>query len=106
MLPTADTRDIAVFGAVQIDVPRSFFIDRQRDFPRALRTPTRAQVQVFSRPAALADVQALDVTGDDLKELRSCRPGDCRFKLPRPTWSVFAARLAPAPMRGRESRRT
>ena len=42
MLPTADTRDIAVFGAVQIDVPRSFFIDRQRDFPRSLRTPTRA----------------------------------------------------------------
>ena len=82
MLPTADTRDIAVFGAVQIDVPRSFFIDRQRDFPRSLRTPTRAQLQVFSRPAALADVQALDVTGDDLKELRSCRPGDCRFKLP------------------------
>ena len=82
MLPTADTRDIAVFGAVQIDVPRSFFVDRQRDFPRALRTPTRAQVQVFSRPATLADVQALDVTGDDLKELRSCRPGDCRFKLP------------------------
>jgi hypothetical protein len=82
MLPTVDTRDIAVFGAVQIDVPRSFFIDRQRDLPRALRTPTRTQVQIFSSPAVPADVQALDVTGDDVKELRSCRPGDCSFKLP------------------------
>ena len=82
MLPTVDARDIAVFGAVRIDVPRSFFIDRQRDLPRSLRTSTRTHVQVFSTPAVAADVQALDVTGDDLKELRSCRPGDCSFKLP------------------------
>ena len=82
MLPTVDTRDVAVFGAVQVDVPRSFFIDRQRERPRTLRTPTRTQVQLFSTPAVAADVQALDVTGDDLKELRNCRPGDCNFKLP------------------------
>jgi hypothetical protein len=82
MLPTADTRDIAVFGAVQADVPRAFFIDRQREFPRALRTPSRTRVAVFSDPAATTDVQSFTVTGDDLKELRSCRPGDCNFKLP------------------------
>ena len=51
MLPTADGDDIAVFGAVQVDVPRSFFADRQRDVTRALRTPTRTQVQRFSDPA-------------------------------------------------------
>ena len=82
MLPTGDTRDIAVFGAVQVDVPRAFFIDRQRDLPRALRTPSRKQVELFSDPATATDVQSLTVTGDDIKELRSCRPGDCNFKLP------------------------
>jgi hypothetical protein len=82
MLPTGDQRDIAVFGAVQIDVSRSFFIDREREFPRALRTPTRSQVQLFTDPPAVADVQQLDVDPDDLKELRSCRPGKCPFKLP------------------------
>jgi len=82
MLATADTRDIAVFGAVQVDVPRAFFIDRQREFPRALRTPSRTQVEVFSDPAATTDVQSFTVTGDDLDELRRCRPGDCNFKLP------------------------
>jgi hypothetical protein len=82
MLPTGDQRDIAVFGAVQIDVPRQFFMERQRDFPRALRTPTRTQVQLFSSPAVGADLQTLDVTADDLKELRACRVNSCNFKLP------------------------
>ena len=82
MLPTADTRDVAVFGAVQVDVPRAFFIDRQREFPRALRTPSRTRVEVFSDPAATTDVQSFNVTRDDLEELRRCRPGDCNFKLP------------------------
>jgi len=82
MLPTADSRDIAVFGAVRIDVPRPFFIDRQRDLPRALKTPTRTQAVVFSDPATAADVQLVDMSNDDIKELRSCRPSDCNFKLP------------------------
>jgi hypothetical protein len=82
MLPTTDPQDIAVFGAVQIDVTRTFWVDRQRQLPAALRTPVRAQVQLFSDPAVLADVEAFDVDGDDLKELRSCRPSDCKIKLP------------------------
>jgi hypothetical protein len=82
MLPTGDQRDIAVFGAVQVDVPRAFFMERQRDFPRALRTPTRTEVHLFSNPAVAADLQALDVSADDLKELRACRPNKCNFKLP------------------------
>ena len=81
-LPTGDTRDVAVFGVVRIDVPRSFFIDRQRDFPRALRTPTRTEAQLISDPAVAGDLQAFDVSDDDLKELRKCKPNDCNFKLP------------------------
>jgi hypothetical protein len=82
LLPTGEQQDVAVFGAVQIDVPRSFFVERQRDFARAHRSPNRAQVHRFSEPAVDADAQALEVTNDDLKELRSCKPNDCNFKLP------------------------
>jgi hypothetical protein len=82
VLPTADTRDVAVFGVVRIDVPRSFFIERQRDFPRALRTPTRTEAQLISDPAVAGDLQAFDMSDDDLKELRKCKPNDCNFKLP------------------------
>ena len=97
MLPTTDAQDIAVFGAVQIDVPRAFFVDRQRELPAALRTPTRTQVHLFSDPAAAADVQSLTATNDDLKELRNCRPSDCNFKLPATDMEQFRGTIASAP---------
>ena len=97
MLPTADDDDIAVFGAVQLGVSRSFFGDRQRDVTRALRTPTRTQVQRFSEPAVASDVQALAITNDDLKELRGCRPNSCNFKLPATDMERFRSAIASAP---------
>ena len=39
VLRTGYDRDVAIVGAVQVAAPRSFFMDRQRDFARALRTP-------------------------------------------------------------------
>ncbi len=82
VLRTGDGRDVAVFGAVRVDVPRTFLMTRQRDVPRTLRTPTRTQVQLFGQPATVADVQAIAVSDDDIKELRTCKPNDCNFKLP------------------------
>jgi hypothetical protein len=97
MLPTADQDNVAVFGAVQIDVPRAFFVDRQRDLPRALRVPNRTQVQVFSDPAVASDVQALDADNDDLEELRDCRPGSCNFKLPATDMERLRGAIGSAP---------
>jgi len=82
ILRTGDSRDVAVFGAVQVNVARSFFIERQRDLSQALRTATRTQLHLFSQPAVVGDVQALALTDDDIKELRSCKPNECNFKLP------------------------
>ncbi|HEX4681580.1 MAG TPA: hypothetical protein VH277_02660 [Gemmatimonadaceae bacterium] len=81
-LPTADDRDVAVFGAVTIDVPRTFFVERRSDYPRSLTSATRAAAHLFSDPPSEADVQSIDVTDDDLKDLVACRPGACNFKLP------------------------
>ena len=97
MLPTGDSDDVAVFGAVQVSVPRSFFAERQADVARALRTPTRVQVQRFSEPAVASDVQGLDVASDDLKELRGCRPSSCTFKLPATDMDRFRTTIASAP---------
>jgi hypothetical protein len=82
ILPAGDTRDVAVFGAVRIAVPRAFFVERQLDYSHALHTPTRAQAHVFGSPATVADVQLVDVSDDDVKELAKCQPNECNFKLP------------------------
>jgi hypothetical protein len=82
VLPTADDRDVAVFGVVHLDVLRPLFVQRQRDFPSALRTPTRGTLRLFSSPASDSDVREIALTSKDLDELRNCRPNDCNFKLP------------------------
>jgi len=82
ILRTGESQDVAVFAVVRINVSRSFFMDAQRDLPRALRSPMRTQVHLFSEPATVADVQALTMSDDDVKELRKCRPNECNFKLP------------------------
>src|SRR6476620_6789380 len=81
-LRTDEERDVAIFGAIQIAAPRSFFTDQQRDFPKALHTPTRTEVQRFSEPATAQDVATFAVSDDDLEELRDCKPNRCNVKLP------------------------
>ena len=96
-LPTADGRDVAVLGAVQMNVSRGFFADRQRDVSRALKTATRTKVQRFSEPAVAGDVQLIENSNDDLKELRNCRPDDCNFKLPATDMQSFRAAMSSGP---------
>ena len=82
VLPTGDDRDVAVLGVVHVSAPRAAFVQRQRDFPNALRAPTRSSASIFSSPAKPADVAAIEVSSKDVDELRDCRPSNCNIKLP------------------------
>lgn len=82
VLPTADNGDVSVLGVVHVSAPRAAFVQRQRDFPNALRVPTRSSAAIFSSPARPADVAAIEVSSKDVDELRNCRPNDCNIKLP------------------------
>jgi hypothetical protein len=82
ILPTSDTRDVAVFGAVQVDVPRALFIARQASFPAALQAPGRRAVGLFGAPATVENLRALEIGAEDLRRLRACRVESCDFKLP------------------------
>ena len=52
VLPTHDSRDIAVIGAVRLGVTRDLYLRRVHDFRTWLRTPTRTKLGIFSDPAA------------------------------------------------------
>ena len=82
VLPMGDDRDIGVFAAVQVAVPRSLFRERQLAFAQAIRAPSRRVVQQFGNPASDADVRQLELSDDEVKDLRACRANRCDFKLP------------------------
>lgn len=82
VLETQNKRDVAVFGIITADVPRAFYVVRMRDFQNSLRAPTRNRFGIFSNPATLADVQDVTIDSEDVADVRRCRPGDCKIKMP------------------------
>ncbi len=81
VMDTGDSREIAVFGVVWIDVPRAYYVKRASDFPVSLKSPSRVRFGIFSDPARETDVAAFSLPHDDAQELTKCRPGSCKVKL-------------------------
>ena len=82
VLDTQNKRDVAVFGIITVDVPRTLYVTRLQDFPNSLRAPTRPHFGIFSTPASPADVADATVPAHDVDDVKKCKPGDCRIKLP------------------------
>src|SRR5687768_2165117 len=57
VVPMKGSRDIGVFGAIAVNVPRAFLVERIKDFPQFLSVPTRPRFGLFDQPATLANVQ-------------------------------------------------
>jgi hypothetical protein len=81
-VPSANDRDVTVFGIVSINISRSRYIADHTDIRRSLGSATRPQFGVFSDPPVAADLAALVVARDEAAALANCKPGDCSMKLP------------------------
>jgi hypothetical protein len=83
VLDTERRLDLAVFGIIAIAAPRQVYVGRLLDFENSLRGgPSRLQFGIFGDPATLADVQTLTLDRRDVADLKTCRAGDCKIKLP------------------------
>jgi hypothetical protein len=85
VVKTLDTRnkeDVAVFGIVAVNVTREAYVARVQDFGKSLRTPNRTAFGVFSQPPASADVEAVVIDSQDVEDLKRCKAGECKLKLP------------------------
>jgi hypothetical protein len=82
VLDSPSKREVALFGLVRVEVPRDYCLKRLTHFPASLRTPARMKLGVFSDPPDPADVTGFTVSHEDVLELKTCKPGDCKLKLP------------------------
>jgi hypothetical protein len=81
LLATGDKEDVAVFGMVRIRASRDSVVSRLLDLGQSLNSDGR-RFGFFHVPAQPADVAGVSSDESEYRELRDCRPGDCRFKLP------------------------
>ncbi len=81
-LDTARAEETAVFGAVKIAVPTTAFLGRFRDIESYKRHEAVRQLGRFGMPPTPDDVSTLTLPPGEVEDLRACKPGDCKLKLP------------------------
>jgi hypothetical protein len=88
LLRTEDQRDVAVFGMVAVQASTSDVIARAVELHGVVATPTSPSA-AFGDPPAPADVSSVAFDRSEYKALRTCRPGDCDFKLSTSAMRAF-----------------
>ena len=74
-------KEVAVFGAVWIDAPMGAYVDLVEDIESFERGGGFHVTKRISNPPRLADFDRLTLSDEDVADLRTCRVGDCEFKL-------------------------
>lgn len=75
------TQEVSVFGAVWIAGPMADYLELAHDVERLERGPGFRVTRRISSPPRLEDFDDMTLPVDDVKDLRSCRIGDCEVKL-------------------------
>ena len=81
--------DIIVFGAVHVNATPESYIEFFTDFDRLRTLPAYLAIAKFSNPAAVGDLNGFSFGAEDVKELRSCKPGDCKIQLPDESMEAY-----------------
>ena len=81
LLDADASKEVAVFGAVWINAPLHQYVDAVKDIENFERGGGFKLTKRISSPPKLDDFAQLRLPEDDIKDLRSCRVGDCQLKL-------------------------
>jgi len=81
LLPGDATKEVGVFGAIWINAPIQGYVEAIKDIENFERGAAFRVTKRISAPPVLADVVALRLPEEDLKELPDCLVGDCIIKV-------------------------
>ena len=81
LLDADASKEVAVFGAVWIDAPVRRYVEAVADIENFEKGGGFILTKRISSPPALADFSQLRLPEDDVRDLKSCRVGDCQLKL-------------------------
>jgi hypothetical protein len=81
-LPSRTPREIFLFGAVYVRATAENYLEFARDFDALRKLPNYLELGVLSDPPQLSDFSGFAFDDDDIKALKSCKPGNCPIQLP------------------------
>jgi hypothetical protein len=78
---TPETREVAAFAIMRVDVPTDFFVERVRDIATFKKSEKVLQIGKFSKPPRLEDLAGLTFDQVDIDAIRACRVKSCDIKM-------------------------
>jgi hypothetical protein len=78
---TAETREVAAFAIMRLDVSADFFVEKVRDIVTFKKSDNVLQIGKFSNPPVIGDLSGLTLDQDDIDSLRRCRVNSCDLKM-------------------------
>jgi hypothetical protein len=78
---TPETREVAAFAIMRLDVPTDFFVERVRDIVNFKKSENVLQIGKFSSPPRIEDLAALTVDSVDIEAIKRCRVKSCDVKM-------------------------
>jgi hypothetical protein len=91
LLDSRTDSELAILGAVVIDVPRTYFLSQFRDINNFMKGSEILQVEKLGMPPTVVDLQNLTLDAADIGALKRCQPGDCAVKLSAAMMAQIAA---------------
>jgi hypothetical protein len=81
--------EVFVFGTVYVEATPEAYLRLANDFDALRKLPSYLAIQKFSNPPQPSDLAGFTIDAEDLKELKSCKPGDCEVQLPSEAMEQF-----------------
>lgn len=81
-LPSGTPAEIVVFGAVFVNAAPEEYRKLALDMDRLRKLPNYLAIQRFGSPPILTDLEGFSLEPEDIRDLKSCRPGKCVVQLP------------------------
>ena len=81
-LPSRSPDEIFVFGAIYLHARPEAYVRLSRDLDRRRKVPGYLAIGEFSSPPQLSNLKGFTLDGEEIKSLKTCKPGQCPIQMP------------------------
>jgi hypothetical protein len=81
LLDADPSMEIALFGAIWVNAPRSLYVEQVKNIEQLERGRSFRITKRISDPPRAGDFAALTISDEDFEDLKDCQVGDCVLKL-------------------------
>jgi hypothetical protein len=88
LIPAKSDRDVVVFGVIGVPISAADYMKHALD-PGRLIGEGSSRFHIIADPATPADVREVGFDSSEFRDLKTCQPGNCNFKLPASAMKSF-----------------